>query len=65
MLTAFLGAAKFSLIAGIAAVFLLTCSEHGRSGATWCMLKHWNQAIVADTDHKKTGSSASAGFLFV
>ncbi len=36
MLTALLGAAKFTFIAGIAAAFLLTCSEHSGSGATWC-----------------------------
>lgn len=35
MLTAFLSAAKFTFIAGIAAAFLLTCSESG-SGTTWC-----------------------------
>ncbi|PCI48144.1 MAG: hypothetical protein COB43_09005 [Oceanospirillales bacterium] len=36
LLAAFLGAAKFTFIAGIAASFLLTCSEHSGSGATWC-----------------------------
>lgn len=36
LLSAFAGAAKFTFIAGIAAAFLLTCSEHGGSGAAWC-----------------------------
>lgn len=35
LLSAFLGAVKFTFIAGIVAAFLLTCSEHG-GGPTWC-----------------------------
>lgn len=36
LLTSLLGAAKFTFIAGMAAAFLITCAEHGGSGASWC-----------------------------